>query len=224
MKNINHALVNATITPMYGSTELGTTIVQFYDEKENIYYNSGGIVLPDVEMKVVDVNTGEILGPNQKGELHFKAKGMIKRYFKNPKTTEEVIDSDGWFHTKDLGYYDKKGYVYYVCRINDIIKFRGHQISPLEIEEVLLKHPDIIEAAVVSVPHALDTEHPIAFVVKTQNSEVSKEELLELTSVLDDTKKLRGGIVFLEKLPKLPTGKVQKNKLKEMAKLDQKLM
>ncbi|XP_033226619.1 luciferin 4-monooxygenase-like [Belonocnema kinseyi] len=171
MKNINDKLVNAAINQMYGCTELGVAILQLNDEKGNINYNSSGVVLPGVEMKVVDVNTGELLGPNQEGELHFKAKGMMKGYFTNSTTTEEVIKSDGWFHTGDLGYYDKKGCVYYVCRINDIIKFRGHQITPLEIEEVLLKHPDILEAAVVSVPHLLDTEHPIAFVTKAQHSE-----------------------------------------------------
>ncbi|XP_033231902.1 4-coumarate--CoA ligase 1-like [Belonocnema kinseyi] len=217
--NMNNALVNAAMNQIYGCTELGATIIQLDDDKENINYDSCGVVLSDVEMKVLDIKTGEILGPNQEGELHFKSKGMMKCYFKNPKATEEGIDSDGWFHTGDLGYYDRKGNVYYANRIKELIKFRGHQISPLEIENVILKHPGILDAAVVAVPHHLDDEHPIAFVTKAKKSEVSKEELLEFTSVLGDTKKLRGGIIFLEKLPKTPNGKIDKKTLKEMAKI-----
>ena len=78
----------------------------------------------------------------------------------------------GWLHTGDLGHYDSKGNVYIVGRIKEVIKYRGHQISPIEIESILVKHPEILDAAVVPVPHSIDDEHPMAFVVKRKNSKV----------------------------------------------------
>ncbi|XP_033223021.1 4-coumarate--CoA ligase 1-like [Belonocnema kinseyi] len=219
-KRIKSVLKNAgsdgEIFQSYGLTESGGVIA--IQRRGHNKYESCGILSFDIQLKIININTKDILGANQVGEIVIKQTHMMKFYFKNPKATKEVIDDEGWLHTGDLGYYDLEGNIYILDRLKEVIKYRRHQIFPIEIESLLIKHPQVLDAVVVPVPHSVDDEHPMAFVVKAKNSDVSKEELEKLTAVLGDTKQLRGGIVFIEKLPQTPNRKINKMKLKEMAK------
>ncbi|XP_043481943.1 luciferin 4-monooxygenase-like isoform X1 [Leptopilina heterotoma] len=216
-KKLNSLLKNGEIIQGYGLTELGT--IATLQRKGHNNHDSCGVLGYDIELKIVDVNTNQTLGPNEKGEIYLKQDHSMKHYFNNPKATEEAIDKDGWLHTGDLGYFDKEGNVYIVDRLKEVIKYRGHHISPIEIESILLKHPKVLEVAVVPVPHTTDDEHPLAYISTLNNFKVSEEELLKMTSILGDTKRLRGGIKFLDSLPKTPSGKVNRPKLKQMAKV-----
>lgn len=147
----------------------------------------------------------------------------------------------GWLHTGDLCYFDEDGELFVVDRLKELIKYRGHQISPGEIEDVLLSHPAVLEAAVVSVFHPTDDEHPIAYVTKKlgtkvqsgfslrecSNSsntyveflQVTEQELIDLVaSNMMDHFKLRAGVVFLDSFPYTGSGKIAKKELRALAR------
>ncbi|XP_051157895.1 luciferin 4-monooxygenase-like isoform X2 [Leptopilina boulardi] len=214
---INSNLKNGEVLHGYGITEIGT--IATVQNKGNNNYESCGVICYDLDLKIIDVHTKKILGPNETGEIYFKQEYMMKYYLNNPKATKEAIDENGWLHSGDMGYYDESGNIYLVNRVKDLIIYRDINICPIEIENVLLKHPKVLEVAVVPIPHSVDTEHPMAFISTLDNFKIPEDELLKMTSFLSDCKKLRGGIKFLEKLPKTATGKIDKMKLKEMAKV-----
>ncbi|XP_060811443.1 uncharacterized protein LOC132904738 [Bombus pascuorum] len=205
-----------TITQAYGMTELGGTCAV---QLSGTVSGSCGVVATNCEIKIIDVQTGETLGPNEHGELCAKTPTIMTGYLKNPEATKDTIDKDGWIHTGDLAYYNEKGEIFIVDRLKEIMKYRGHQITPTEIENVLQSHPAVLEVAVVGIPHPTDDEHPIAFVSKIPEKEVSAEELIKMVaSNLLDYYKLRGGVRFLPSLPHTQSGKISKKELKAIAR------
>ncbi|XP_020290910.1 4-coumarate--CoA ligase 1-like isoform X2 [Pseudomyrmex gracilis] len=200
----------------YGLTDAGGLCVS---QTRTSKPGSCGFVIRGVRIKVVDEKTGETVGVNKMGELCIKSEFLMNGYHKNPQQTKEVIDSDGWLHTKDIVYYDKDGEIYFVSRISDFINYGSIKLSPAEIESVLELHPSVLNAAVVPVPHETDEEHPMAFVEKVAGKEVTAEELHSLVEEnLPWYCKLLGGVVFLDKMPRVTTGKIDKKRLKIMAK------
>lgn len=200
----------------YGMTELGNLIA---GQEDGSTPGSCGRATVNSEIKVIDPETGKVLGPKQNGEICMKIVSMMSGYYKNPEATKNTIDKDGWLHSGDLGYYNEKGEIFIVDRLKELIKFQGVHVAPTEIEGLLQSHPAVLEVAVVSRPHPLDCEHPMAFVSKIPNKEVSEEELMKLVaSNLMDACKLRGGVKFLPSLPHTASGKIARKELKAMAK------
>lgn len=143
--------------------------------------------------KVIDVETGKNLGPNQRGELCFKGCYIMKGYINNPSETNNTIDSNGWLHTGDIGYYDDNGEWYIVDRIKELIKYKGYQVPPAELESILLTHPDVIDAAVVGLEDEVAGELPLGYVVKRPGSNVSENNIIEYVAgklVINDFKQL----------------------------------
>ncbi|XP_043261591.1 4-coumarate--CoA ligase 1-like isoform X1 [Colletes gigas] len=209
-------LQHATVLQAYGMTELGGLVSA---QMVNSTSGSCGVVKSNCEIKIIDPDTGKILGPNETGELCAKTPLMMTGYYRNPEATKNIIDQDGWLHSGDLAYYNEGGELFIVDRLKEIIKFRGHQIAPTEIEDLLQSHPGVLEAAVVSIPHPVDDEHPVAFVSKVPNKEVTAQELInKVATTLMDHCKLRGGVKFLPSLPHTHSGKVSRKELKAMAK------
>ncbi|XP_076546359.1 uncharacterized protein LOC117602157 [Osmia lignaria lignaria] len=203
---------NTDVVQLYGMAEMGNLIAA---QSVNSPSGSSGLVARNCEVKIIDLETGKTLGPNQKGEICGKSISMMSGYYKNPEATKKVIDEDGWLHTSDLGYYTEEGELFVVDRLSDLIKFRDHLIIPSEIEAVLLTHPSVLEVAVIGKPHPVDGEHPLGFVSIVPNKEVSAKELIDLVvSKLPDHCRLRGGVIFLPSFPYTPTGKIWKMKLK----------
>ncbi|XP_046833712.1 uncharacterized protein LOC124430758 [Vespa crabro] len=212
---LQECLSNGDVIQMYGLTEVGLITVQ----KPHHKAGSVGTVRRNAQIKIVDLKSKCALGPNQTGELFGKSLTMMKGYYNNPQATKDAIDDDGWFHTGDLAYYDENGEVFIVDRLKETMKYRGIQISPTEIENLLQSHPDVVEVAVVGVPHLQDDEHPIAFVTKVPGSKVSERELQELVAKnMTDPYHLRGGVKFLEKMPYTGSRKISRKNLKAMAK------
>lgn len=209
-------LPNTLAIQAYGMTELGGLVtVQLADSTSG----SCGVVSADCEVKIIEPKVGTALGPNQNGELCAKSPAISKGYYKNPEATKDVIDEDGWVHSGDLAYYNEKGEVFIVDRLKEIIKYRGQQLTPSVIEDLLQTHPAVLEVAVVSIPHPTDDEHPVAFVSKVHNREVTEQELVDMVaSNLMDHYKLRGGVKFLPSLPHTNSGKISRKELKAMAK------
>ena len=115
----------------------------------------------------------------QTGEIQMRSPGMMQGYYKDPEQTAAAITPDGWLHTGDIGYYDQDGYFFITDRMKELIKYKGFQVSPTELEQVLLKHPDVVEAAVIGLPDEESGELPKAFVVKRPKSKVTEKEIAE---------------------------------------------
>ncbi|XP_058805438.1 uncharacterized protein LOC131672315 [Phymastichus coffea] len=217
LKEFKESLPNCAVAQAYGMTELGGVVSA--QTKDCTKIESVGFVIPNMQLKIIDELSNKALGPNEVGEMCVKSDDKMLCYYRNPEATKATIDEDGWIHTGDRGYYAENGELFIVDRIKEVMKFRGHHVSAIEIEEVLLRHPDVIEAAVVPVPHDTDIERPMAFVKKIAASKVTEEELVELSSELGTYRKLWGGVKFIEEIPHTASGKVCRKELKEMAKL-----
>lgn len=175
-----------------------------------------GKLYPERELKVVDRKTGHSLGPGKVGELCVKNPTMAG-YVNNLEKTVEALDGDGYLYTGDAGYYDEEGYIYLVDRIKDLIKYKGFQVAPSELEILLLKHPSIKDVAVVGKPDERVGELPMAFVVRKMDEDVSEEQIHEyLKEFVSGNKRLHGGVKFVEAIPKNPTGKILRTCLRQM--------
>lgn len=159
----------------YGMTEC-TYIVTL----QNDYHRTSGsvgVLVKGVRARVVDVVNGKCLGPNEIGELHFKGKNVMKGYIGNAQATSATVDSEGFLHTGDIGYYDKNGEFYIVDRIKELIKYKAFQVAPAEIEALLLTHPQIKDAGVVGKLHEESGEAAFAFVVKQPGATINENDV-----------------------------------------------
>ncbi|CAH1980329.1 unnamed protein product [Acanthoscelides obtectus] len=166
--------------------------------------------------KVVDLDTGERLGPNKAGELRVKSRNILNCYYRVPNS--DHLDSDGWFKTGDVVKYDEDLCFYFEGRIKDIIVYQGWHVAPGILETKLKSHPAVKRAAVVGKPHPADGEHPLALVeLSDGRTDVDLMEIKEFVDEdMNDIYKLRGGIVAVKKLPVTITGKVKKGLLRKM--------
>ncbi|XP_015114379.1 4-coumarate--CoA ligase 1 [Diachasma alloeum] len=208
---------NAMIVHGYGCTELYALTTRFgWTDKPA----SCGHVARNVHLKIIDVDTGKTLGPNQEGELCAKYPYRMLGYLNNPEATKAVYDDEGWYHSGDLAYYDDDGEFFIVDRLKELIKFRiVFHIAPGVIEKVILSNPGVLEAAVVARPHWEDVEQPMAFITLHSDAKVTENDIIDLIAKnLPDHMQLRGGVVILDKFPYTNSGKVAKVELKRMMK------
>ncbi|XP_046656300.1 4-coumarate--CoA ligase 1-like [Daphnia pulicaria] len=213
----------------YGMTEVGLTCQHpsptdwaQLDKSQAIarhIFRSVGIVGPFCKLKVIDCDTGEKLGPNQVGEICLQSPFMLKEYLNRPKETAEFIRG-GWAHTGDKGYYDEKEHVYVIGRYKELIKYRNIHVVPTNVEKYLMAHPAVEDAAVVGLPHDIDGEWPLAFVVLSPETHVTAEELIAyMNEKVMDEEKLRGGIRFTNKIPRNDLGKIIRPELMKLLQL-----
>ncbi|KOB78320.1 Uncharacterized protein OBRU01_02685 [Operophtera brumata] len=171
------------------------------------------------ELGLVDIDTErDINEPNINGELWLKGPGLFKGYYKNPEATKETFAEGGWFKTGDLFYRDESWSFYFVERTKLLLKYRNHQISPVELEAVIRQHPGVLDVAVTGIPDPECGELPVACVVPAPGREPSAQEIKDLVKeLLADSKQLRGGVIFLKQLPVTASTKVHRRKIKEIA-------
>ncbi|XP_017890150.1 luciferin 4-monooxygenase [Ceratina calcarata] len=209
-----------TIKQGYGLTE--TTLAVLKSPIGSTKYGSVGKLVPGVSAKVIPIDEGESnkpLGPNCVGELCFKGNVIMKGYCDNEEATTACIDKDGWFHSGDIGYYDEEGYFYVVDRMKELIKYKGYQVPPAELEAILLTCPGIQDAAVVGQPHEEAGELPTAFVVKQEDSTLTAEDVANFVNErVSSHKRLRGGIKFVKDIPKTASGKILRRTLRDTLK------
>ena len=139
---------------------------------------SVGTCIPNTLTRVVDVATRADLGPNQEGELWIAGPQVMKGYLNNPQATAITVDADGWLHTGDIGYADEDGYFWIVDRVKELIKYKGLQVAPAELEGILLTHPAVADAAVIGLPDEEAGEVPKAFVVLKPQGEATADEIM----------------------------------------------
>ncbi|CAH1733227.1 uncharacterized protein LOC114129932 [Aphis gossypii] len=203
----------------YGMTEL--SVVSTTSGQGGVEHTSGSVgkLICGMSGKVIDLNNGKSLGVNESGELCFKGPMVMNGYYKNPKATTSIIDAEGWLHTGDIGYYDKNHNFYIVDRIKELIKYKGYQVAPAELESLLLTHPKIKDAAVIGLPNPEAGELPMAFVVKYPNSTLSENDVVQFVNKnVSAQKRLRGGVRFVDSIPKNPSGKILRRVLKGLIK------
>ena len=169
-------------------------------------HSSIGPSIPNTEVKIVDVGTGEELGPGERGEVWMRGPQVMLGYLNNPEATADTIDEEGWLHSGDIGYVDENGFGYIVDRVKELIKFKGFQVAPAELEAILLTHPQVRDVAVVRSADEEAGEVPKAFVVT--DSELSADAVMEfVASQVSPHKKVRR-VEFVDVIPKSPAGKI----------------
>lgn len=197
----------------YGMTELSP--VSQVGNKDATRAGSVGRTAPNVTCKVIDPDTGAALGPNNEGALLVKGPNVMLGYLNNDKATAETIDKDGYLHTGDIGYFDDDGYLYIVDRLKELIKYKGFQVAPAELEAALMAHPEVGDAGVIGIPDDEAGELPMAFVVRTPGSDVDEDTLKSSLSGQLATYKQLHRIEFIDVIPKSASGKILRRVLRE---------
>ncbi|KAJ8681810.1 hypothetical protein QAD02_017602, partial [Eretmocerus hayati] len=215
LQDLQNSLPHTLVINSYGMTETGFITASLKGSRR---IESVGFVVANMQLKIVDLKDGKALESGRKGEICVKSPTLMACYYKNPTATQEIIDHEGWLHTGDKGYYDENGEVFIIDRLKELMKFRCHQVSPSEIEELLTTHPAVMVAAVVPIPHEIDGDHPMAFVKKCSGLEVTEEELIKLSAELGENRKLWGGVRFVDQIPRTASGKIDRKTLKETAR------
>jgi fatty-acyl-CoA synthase len=178
-----------------------------------------GVPVCLVDCKVVDID-GEI-APHDgvtRGELYVRGQWIISSYYKDEAATKAAFDADGWFKTGDVAVIDPDGYIQIVDRSKDVIKSGGEWISSIDVENAMMGHPDVAEAAVIGLPHPKWDERPLLIVVKKQGREPKGAELLHFLSDKLAKWQLPDDVVFVPEIPHGGTGKILKTRLREMFK------
>ncbi|WP_183100704.1 AMP-binding protein [Nocardioides pelophilus] len=203
----------------YGMTELSPVSHALPLDRDDISVGSVGMAVANVEFKVVDTLTGEEIeavpgGRTAPGELWVRGPGVMVGYLGNDEATRETIDADGYLHTGDIVEVGPEGEVYVVDRLKELIKYKGYQVPPAELEAVLLTHPDIADAAVVPHPDEEAGEVPHAFVVVQEGASLTADEVMAYVAErVAPHKKIRI-IDFIPVIPKSASGKILRKDLK----------
>ena len=190
----------------YGLTEVSGASHINPPDPTNIKSGSVGPPMANCLSRVVDVETGQDLGPNEQGEIWIKGPFVMKGYLNNPEATANTVDEDGWFHSGDIGYVDDDGYFYIVDRLKELIKYKAYQVAPAELEALLVSHPAIADAAVIPSPDEEAGEVPKAFVVL--KDEITPEQIMEwVAGQVAFHKKIRR-LEIVDEIPKSSSGKI----------------
>jgi acyl-CoA synthetase (AMP-forming)/AMP-acid ligase II len=184
------------------------------DSLPDVTPGSVGMVVPNTECKIVDVATGRELGRNEDGELWIRGPQVMKGYLNNPDATRDALDADGFFHTGDIGHVDDREQFFIVDRLKELIRYKGFQVAPAELEALLLAHPKIADAAVIGVRDSEGEEVPKAFIVMREP--IGPDQVMDYVAErVAPHKKIRR-VEFVEQIPKSPTGKILRRVLRDM--------
>ncbi|KAF9680566.1 hypothetical protein SADUNF_Sadunf06G0135100 [Salix dunnii] len=222
-------LPNAKLGQGYGMTEAGPVLsmcLAFAKEPFEIKSGACGTVVRNAEMKIVDPDTGKSLPRNQAGEICIRGSQIMKGYLNDPEATERTIDKYGWLHTGDIGYIDEDDELFIVDRLKELIKYKGFQVAPAELEAMLIAHPNISDGAVVptilfyfifwyfSMKDEAAGEVPVAFVVRSNGSKITEDEIKQYISKQVVFYKRISRVFFTEEIPKAPSGKILRKDLR----------
>jgi acyl-CoA synthetase (AMP-forming)/AMP-acid ligase II len=177
-----------------------------------------GRLTPSTEARLVDVATGEDVGVGEEGEIWIRGPQRMKGYFGRPEETDTMIDADGWLHTGDIGTVDADGWWYVVDRVKELIKYKGYQVAPAELEAVLLASPDVTDAAVIGVYDERGDEVPKAFVVRAPGSTATEDDVLAYVAGHTAPYKRVRRVEFIDAVPKSASGKILRRELRDREK------
>lgn len=218
MKAVMTRMHCSEITIAYGLTEASPVFTQTrVDDPPELRANTVGKALPHIEVKIIDPETGETLGPNQPGEICCRGYNVMKGYYKMEEATAAAIDKAGWLHSGDLATVDDAGYYRITGRIKDMIIRGGENIYPREIEEFLYTLPQIRDAQVVGVPDERYGEIVAAYVILKEGALLPEEDLRQACRSSMARYKVPKHIFYINAWPQTASGKIQKYKLREQA-------
>jgi acyl-CoA synthetase (AMP-forming)/AMP-acid ligase II len=204
--------LDCTFAQGWGMTETsGVGTVTPYRDAGRVRPGTSGLLLPNTEARVVDVATGEDLGPGQDGEIWVRGPQMMAGYLKQPEETIETLVQGGWLRTGDVGHIDGEGYLSVVDRVKELVKYKGFQVPPAELEGILLTHPAIADAAVIPVSDLEAGEIPKAFVVR--KGEVTAEEVMDFVAARTANYKRVRRVEFVDAVPRSASGKILRREL-----------
>ncbi|CAJ0585663.1 unnamed protein product, partial [Mesorhabditis spiculigera] len=199
----------------YGMTELSLAS-HFPDLHQKQKFGATGRLIANNQMKIVDPVTKKICAVGERGELVIKGPTVMKGYLGRDEATRESI-VDGWLHTGDIGYVDEDGDLFVVDRLKELIKVKGLQVPPAELEDLLLSHPKIRDAAVIGIPDARAGELPRAYVVRADDSLTEQMVADFVKEKVSAYKQLKGGVEFIDEVPKSAAGKILRRTLRDRA-------
>ncbi|KAG6613354.1 4-coumarate-CoA ligase [Phytophthora cinnamomi] len=196
----------------YGMTELcGPVTMPAYEINRP---GSVGQLLPNSKLRVLSLSNGADLGPNEVGELLIHTPAMMDGYFKNPEETKKSITEEGFVHTGDVGYIDADGFIFIVDRVKEMIKYKGHQVAPAELEDVLHGHPAVVDSCCVrGMDLGSGEEIPKAFVVLREGASSSAEEIMNFVGEKVAPFKRVRQVEFVDAIPKTMSGKILRRQL-----------
>jgi acyl-CoA synthetase (AMP-forming)/AMP-acid ligase II len=197
----------------YGLTETSPVSHCVAEDEKEVVPGSVGTAAPNTECKIIDVATGEELGRNRDGEIWIRGPQVMKGYLNNPEATRSSIDADGFFHTGDIGHIDDRDDYFVVDRLKELIKYKGFQVAPAELEALLLSNPKVADAAVIGVRDDEGEEVPKAFVVLKEP--LTPEEIMEFVAARVAPHKKVRRVEVVDQIPKSPTGKILRRVLRE---------
>jgi acyl-CoA synthetase (AMP-forming)/AMP-acid ligase II len=197
----------------YGMTEASPAVTATFPDDDGAPFDSVGVILPNTQCKIVDAISGEEVGPGHDGELLFRGPQIMRGYLGDPAASARCFDGEGFYRTGDVGHIDAGGRLFVVDRIKELIKYKGYQVVPAELEAVLLSHPAVADAAVIGRPAGADGETPAGFVVLA-----SPAPLAEIRAYVEERvapyKKLRA-LEAVAEIPRSATGKILRRVLRE---------
>jgi acyl-CoA synthetase (AMP-forming)/AMP-acid ligase II len=172
-----------------------------------------GTPLPGTECRIVDPETGQDAAVGDRGEVWIRGPQVMRGYLNNPEATAATVDGDGWLHTGDIGVVDEDGYFQIVDRLKELIKYKGYQVAPAELEALIITHPEVADVAVIGVPDEECGELPKAYVVPAGGG-LDADELMEwVAGQVAPQKKIRL-VETVDQIPKSPSGKILRRELK----------
>lgn len=212
VKNLKDIFPNVKVQNFYGQTENTPAATSLKDDDALTKIGSVGKPLARTEVQLLDV-FGEIVPVREVGEICVRGSQVMKGYLRNPEETANTI-RNGWLHSGDLGRFDEEGFLYIVDRKKDLIIRGGENIYPIEVEEVLYQIPQVLEAAVVGVPHEVYGEVPKAFVALKEGTSLTEQEILNYTEKKLAKYKVPYEVDLIDSLPRNASGKVLKHTLR----------
>ncbi|GMR37098.1 hypothetical protein PMAYCL1PPCAC_07293, partial [Pristionchus mayeri] len=200
----------------YGMTECGMAS-HLPDLSVKDTHVGVGKVAANFEQKIIDVSTGKEVAAGERGEVCVRAATVMMGYLNRPEATAETIDKEGWLHTGDIGYMEEDGRTYIVDRLKELIKVKGLQVPPAELEDLLLSHPLVRDAAVIGLPDKRRGELVRAYVVRANESLTEEDVIKFVAHKVSEYKHITGGVKFVAEIPKSAAGKILRRQLREEA-------
>ncbi len=218
MRQVMEKMHCREITIAYGLTEASPVITQTRTD-DSMAQRTGtvGAVLPEIEVKIIDPETGDTLPAGARGELCCRGYNVMKGYYNMPEQTAEAIDADGWLHSGDQAEVDDEGYYRITGRIKDMIIRGGENIYPREIEEFFYTMEGVLDVQVVGIPDEKYGEVVGAFIIRREDADVTEEDVIDFTRNRIAPYKKPRHVFFVEGFPLTASGKIQKYRLREMA-------
>jgi 4-coumarate--CoA ligase len=204
--------IGCEITQGYGMTELSP--VSHATPPGQGKPGTVGVTISNTECRVVNAD-GEDQEVGGEGELWVRGPQVMKGYFGNSSATDATIDPEGWLHTGDVGIFDEDGHLRIVDRVKELIKYKGFQVPPAELEALLITHPAVADVAVIGVPDDEAGELPKAFVVLKPGAEASAEDLQEFVKGKVASYKQIRQVAFVDEIPKSASGKILRRMLRD---------